>query len=59
MARTMEEILNEAWKVPPQQTKKELDELKETLGELEYSKQYLEAARKNAAKRMSNPDTMM
>lgn len=53
MEKTLEQIMEETGKVPPEQSMKDLRELKERLGVEEYEKEYLRVAMKNAAKRFT------
>ena len=50
MAKTLEQIIAEAGKVPPEQTMRDEDELIAEIGRTEYMKEYRRLALKRMAK---------
>lgn len=59
MERTLEQVLNEAWKTPLYQTRRDLKELREKMGEEAYWHEYQRVAWKNSEYRMTSPDPFM
>ena len=57
--RTLEQVLNEAWKTPLDQTRRDLKELREKMGEEAYLREYYRVAWKNSEYRMTSPDPLM
>lgn len=53
MAKKYRQIYEEVGKVPPEQTRKDKQELIAEIGEEAYEKEYLKVAQENAAKRFT------
>ena len=59
MERTLEQVINEVRKVPWEQTKRDLKELREKMGLEAYWREYYRIAWKNSEYRMTSPDPFL